>query len=120
MKDVNEILNDAYLDMAEKIERKYKKLPKSFLPIWDIIKQGHSALETSEILRSAFDLYHYCCCAAVEYNCEHNIGIDNAFSTVITAIGIELESEKWYRIMAHHYLQQAERKKREYEYRYYL
>lgn len=114
MTEASKMLNDAYLDLAEKIESGYRTLPTSFLPVWDIIKQGHTALETSETLRNVFDMYHYCYCAAVEYNIHHNIGINNAFSTVICAIGIQHESAKWYKIMAHHYMRQAARKELEY------
>ena len=110
MTEVSKMLDDAYLDFTNKIECGCRTLPTLFLPIWETIKNRRAALKAYGT-KESFNMYTVCYYAALDYNeTIKSIGVDHAFSTIICVMGIEIESAKWYRIMAHHYLQQAMRK----------
>lgn len=110
MTEAGRLLKAAYEQTAERIENGYQVLPTRFRPIWEQIQQGYTATQTVLKDYDDYDMYNVCYSAGIEYDkTVKRIGIDNAFSTVACAIGIQHESPDWYRIMAHHYTKQAER-----------
>lgn len=102
------ILKDAYNKTAQQIEAGHHPLPAEFLRSWAFTRSVYrECLHLGK--EEAFDVYSVCYGAAEVYDGDHQVGIDNAFSAFIAAIGVSLESTDWYRVMAHHYECQAKR-----------
>jgi len=101
------LLQAAIEHTAYLINREIKQLPADFVPFWEMISEGPAIVEGIQA-REEF-LYDLVRGAAEEYDKAKKIGFDNAFSTIIDAIGIKARSEGWYRVMAYHYQKQADR-----------
>lgn len=112
MTEAGRLIKEAYIHTAEQVENG-KRFAKRFEPIWEKIQEGYITVTTVPGAEDHYDMYDVCYAAGREYDDRvSHIGIDNAFSTVIDAIGVHCYSEGWYRVMAHHYTKQAERKSR--------
>lgn len=111
MTEAGRMLKEVYLQTAERDRQGFGRFSRDFQPIWENIKQDYENIETIPGLSDFYDMYDICYSAGLKYDeTVKRIGIDDAFSSVICAIGVSCYSSEWYKIMAHHYIRQAERK----------
>lgn len=115
MKDVLTLLDEAYENMELQI-KVGRQFPAHFQPVVEMIQAGYQKVQMIND-REFYNMYKIFCQAAREYEqrIDRAIGFDNAFSSVICAIGVSHESPEWYRIMAYHYERRAEDILRRYE-----
>lgn len=106
MNEIEGILRRAYWNTAGQIRDGLRVLPAAMEAAWEEIKAGYLASEQYSDTE-LFSMYNNCCRAAPLYSRYRQIGEGDAFSSLIVEMGVSHQSADWYRVMAHHYQQQA-------------
>ena len=111
---VLEVIATAYLNTKERIESGLKVNSAAMQPCWEVIQDccqhGNVFLKSNDTF---LNFYEIVLMAATKYERTPVIGIDAAFSTILEELGIRCNTSDWYRVMAFHYLKQAEKKERD-------